>query len=371
MNQVYDCPYMDDEDITLINNSIVIQRIKKTLFKCEQTNKYIQPYLVENRICDCERENSDQCADEDLKADYIEKTILFQHICDGFVDLQPISVDNSNQNDETECDLWECDNTYTRCNGVWNCLNGADETGCTSYLTINCPPKYHFCISSDAKNLTCLPVEQANDGKIDCFGATDEPTLCVERNQSYCDYTYNTFYCRNESSKLCVEFSQLCDGYNDCKHGDDEQICQQNETLESNYLSLDFENFLKTYRVTTRRWGRIYFQLSDSFMLGRYQTGTSDHTPILHSSVNRKFHHYQPHCHRGLDLRVYQNKKSKTLKYTCLCPPSYYGDQCQFQNQRISLSIRFRALSSSLQTLFIIIISLIDDTSQRIIHSYE
>jgi hypothetical protein len=77
----------------------------------------------------------------------------------------------------------------------------------------------------------------------------------------------------------------------------------------------------------------------------------------------------QPRCHRGLDLRVWLNKNS--TKNTCLCPLSYYGEQCQYQNQRIGLTIRFRALSDSSQTLFTIVVSLIDDSNDRIIHSYE
>ena len=65
------------------------------------------------------------------------------------------------------------------------------------------------------------------------------------------------------------------------------------------------------------------------------------------------------------------NNKNNLTNNTCLCPPSYYGDQCQYQNQRISLIIKFRALSDSWQTLFAIIILLIDDSNERIIHSYE
>ncbi|CAF4735492.1 unnamed protein product, partial [Rotaria sp. Silwood2] len=44
---------------------------------------------------------------------------------------------------------------------------------------------------------------------------------------------------------------------------------------------------------------------------------------------------------------------------------------CQYQNQRVSLTITFRVLSDSWSTLFTIIISLIDDSEERIIHSYE
>ncbi|CAF5093305.1 unnamed protein product, partial [Rotaria sp. Silwood1] len=83
------------------------------------------------------------------------------------------------------------------------------------------------------------------------------------------------------------------------------------------------------------------------------------------------YHQREYECHRSLGLRVWLNDKKNLTRYTCLCPPSFYGDQCQYQNQRVSLTIKFQTLSDSLSTLFAIIISLIDDSEQRIIHSHE
>jgi hypothetical protein len=80
--------------------------------------------------------------------------------------------------------------------------------------------------------------------------------------------------------------------------------------------------------------------------------------------------YHQSYCYRGLDLYVWLNNTNNSRTITCLCPPSFYGNRCQYQNQRISLSIKFRALSDSWLTLFAIIISLIDNSNQRIIHSY-
>ncbi|CAF2964940.1 unnamed protein product [Rotaria sp. Silwood2] len=76
-------------------------------------------------------------------------------------------------------------------------------------------------------------------------------------------------------------------------------------------------------------------------------------------------------CHRGFDLRIWLNNEKNLTTNTCLCPPSFYGDMCQYQNQRVSLTIKFRVLSDSWSTLLAIIISLIDDSEERIIHSYE
>ena len=38
---IYDCPFMDDENINAINNTDIIEQFKQTHFKCQTTNKYI------------------------------------------------------------------------------------------------------------------------------------------------------------------------------------------------------------------------------------------------------------------------------------------------------------------------------------------
>ena len=70
-------------------------------------------------------------------------------------------------------------------------------------------------------------------------------------------------------------------------------------------------------------------------------------------------------------LKIWLNKEKNLTRNVCFCPPSFYGDICQYQNQRVSVTIRFLTTSDSVQIPFVIIISLIDDSDQRIIHSYE
>jgi hypothetical protein len=184
----------------------------------------------------------------------------------------------------------------------------------------------------------------------------------------------------NQTLQLCIDDTRLCDGKNDCEHGDDEQFCEKNRTFLKyigicaeglSLLQSDVEKFLCNqvkYRV---KKSTIYFILDRMSNSVEYKTKNIENTMFSSSSVTEMFRQHQPRCHRGLDLRVWLNNKSGSTTYTCLCPPSYYGDICQYQNQRISLSIQFRALSNSWQTPFAIVILLIDDSEQRIIHSYE
>ncbi|CAF4020602.1 unnamed protein product [Rotaria sp. Silwood1] len=89
------------------------------------------------------------------------------------------------------------------------------------------------------------------------------------------------------------------------------------------------------------------------------------------SSIILTTRQYEQRCHRGLLLRVWLNVDQNLTTKTCLCPPSFYGDMCQYQNQRVSLTLNFQAYSDFRRTLFALIILLIDDSNQRIIHSYQ
>jgi hypothetical protein len=223
----------------------------------------------------------------------------------------------------------------------------------------------------------CLPIEKVNDGIIDCLGAADEPIIC--RKYSYKEYP-STFYCRRNGCSLCENARSICDTYENCDNGDDEQVCKSLDFSEDfpyrsicarNYES-DGSNVTKVLCKHFRKTGlrlRIYFtfdQKQDSIKRSLKQESTLPSQPI---KENIQF--YQPRCHRGLDLQVWLDKEKNRTTNICLCPPSYYGDICQYQNQRVSLTLQFHVTSDLVQTPLIIIITLIDDTDEQIIHSYE
>ncbi|UJR18085.1 hypothetical protein I4U23_004985 [Adineta vaga] len=66
------------------------------------------------------------------------------------------------------------------------------------------------------------------------------------------------------------------------------------------------------------------------------------------------------YCHRGI-LVLRGSNQTKT----CFCPPNYFGSQCQWQNQRVSLTIQFVWRSMTYQmAIFEAIIMLIDEHGQ-------
>ena len=357
---INDCDYKDDEQCPLINGNCYPFE-SKILFKCSTTNKCISSKRVHNGFCDCEHDEYGLCDDEITILDYPRKHISFPTACDGFTELLPININGRNETDETECQYWKCNNTYTRCDGLWNCLNGADEVNCNlSSLLFKCPLHHHICISPITYQLMCLPIEKANDGNIDCLGATDEPTLC--RSNHY-HLTPTNFHCKNDTSRPCIWFDGNCGPGTKYKCRDIEPICNYSES-SSEWILTDVQKFLIERISDLQKEQIVYFSIDKSKQLENEERTT-------YSSIVRTTRHYPQHCHRGLPLRVWLNSKINLSNITCLCPSNYYGNICQYQNQRVSLTLRLQAYSDSRKTLFSLIILLIDDTNQRIIHSYK
>ncbi|CAF2726603.1 unnamed protein product [Rotaria sp. Silwood2] len=302
----------------------------------------------------------------------------FQSICNGFIQLASINIEGKNETDETECQQWPCNNIQTRCDEIWHCPNGEGEIGCDLSPTLNCFKDHHKCVSSDTNQLICLSAKKANDGKIDCLGATDEPKLCKHISLGYIQ---TGFYCYIKTLPVCIGSMHLCSGSQDCDDGEDEQFCAKNLTAiftdknicGASYSSRrsDVEEFLCSTLQDKCIKLINYLSLDEMSKTFEDQTKIVTKSVFSSASIMQKSHQYQPRCHRGFDLRVWLNNEKNLTTNTCLCPPSFYGDQCQYQNQRVSLTVKFQAFSDSWSILFAMMISLIDDSDERIIYSHE
>ncbi|CAF3548055.1 unnamed protein product [Rotaria sp. Silwood1] len=375
---ITDCDYNDDEECIQINGSCLLFGLGD-LFKCTIKNICISPALVDDRWCHCGYDQYGFCDDEELNIHYIRKHISFTTICDGFTELIPVTINERSETDETECEYWKCNNTYTRCNGFWNCFNGADEVDCySSSLSFNCSHQHHYiCVSPYTNQFMCLPLEKANDGQINCLGGTDEPKLCRSNNYQHSD---GNFQCTIDAIGHCISTAKLC-VESSCQDGADEQFCDKtrNITLEFTIcdeyyenIRSDVENFFCARQVDSNKPPLVFFSLGKLMNSTDQMTQQHRNEIILHSPTRQTtIQQYQQHCHRGLPLRIWLNINQNLTTITCLCPPSFYGNMCQYQNQRVSLTLRFQTFSDSRRTLFALIISLIDDTYERIIHSYQ
>jgi len=359
-----DCPYMDDENLNTIRsiNTNIINILNKTHYKCPGKDKYVlyrSPYPLEYQ-CNDGFLNSGQ--EQRLSISSVQNNIVFERICDGYSELYPISIGDQNYTDETECQYWPCNNFYTRCNEEWNCPTIEDEIGCSTSMNFNCLSPKLLCVSKKTFQVNCLSSNQINDGHIDCLGATDE-LLCTSklpRPVILNNYEkYNYFHCMNNNSHLCILYAQLCDGNDDCEDGNDEQFCSMsfpavNEILFPNYVRF------RSYRVNE------IGTFSNVFSIENNETAMISSSFSVQSSFRDIYH-----CLLGLPVRVRLNHKNQSSTLSCFCPANYYGSQCQYQNQRISLTLRFQTFSDSHRILFAIVILLIDNTTEKVIHSTE
>ena len=368
---IVNCIYGEDEHQNVIDDVCLKDRLN-LFFKCSSMNKCIPLGKVGNVECDCGTGDDGLCDDESPISHYTRKHVAFANICDRFTDLLPVLIDGQQQTDETECELWQCNNTYTRCNRIWNCFNGADEVNCGLTSFVNCSQE-HQCISVGTKQPMCLPVERANDGIIDCVGAIDEPELC-RANTDASNNVY--FYCHTRLAQPCLLHEALC--FTDDQYPDDHktELCYQIDNLKIYFkkrqVRCAFQNtiiaeYFRHYLKHIDRKPPLYFALD------RAESATRPNINPL--SQRLPFPAYsgpiKQRCHRGLPLRVWINKEKNLTDSTCLCPPSFYGDTCQYQNQRLSLTMKLQVYSDSYRTLFAIVVSLIDNSTDQIIHSYQ
>ncbi|UJR17691.1 hypothetical protein I4U23_004589 [Adineta vaga] len=366
MDDIQDCVLNDDEKI---RNSCKLDD-QHLRFQCSnhigKVSKCLALITVQNQINDC-----DDGRDE---IDYLDRinqqNIPFATVCDGFIDL--IDPDNT-ETDETYCDWWQCNNIYTQCDGVWNCRNGADELNC-SYLPVLCSSMHHLCVSPYTFKAICLPLDMAGNGHTDCVGGTDERHLCRFNGR-----LFTPFRCRNDTN--CLELYEVCNGEENCNYNDDETFCSKNSFWESEDICMPSKNYQRTLEekiiclLNLEQYRRqdIFFALEPRIVLNRpikksiiekqEQTTVSSNryfTPLSRQKINMTKNLFR--CNRGKVVRDGNGQ----LK--CLCSPAYYGSDCQYQNQRVSLTLQIRA-ELDWHTVFLLAIFLVDDNQQ--IESYD
>ncbi|CAF1373254.1 unnamed protein product [Adineta steineri] len=355
LDGVRDCANSSDEknnDSCLLNDS--------WRFKCPSEDRCISPLLIRNGEKNCANE------EDEMTLSNFDQTqqVHFPTICDGFTDSLPINLSNNEtETDETNCEHWSCSNIYTRCDNIWNCRNGEDELNCQP---TKCNSREHLCLSSNSSETFCLPVEQAGDGIVDCRGAMDERHLC---RLGYPTSPMKRYRCWN--SNTCILVTSFCTVDDLCPLDDNMIDCSSVFACSFQFAPLTEAEELVCNLDESRKVTKLYFRLGKS----------SDHLLISDSHLTRDIHsdpslnrqtniginyHLVWYCNRGILVQIDSRAEKK-----CLCPPSYYGNRCEFQSERISLTIQFkRSIAAEWNTIFNILCLLIDLKTNEII-TYE
>ncbi|CAF2947360.1 unnamed protein product [Rotaria sp. Silwood2] len=300
--------------------------------------------------------------------------LLFHRHCDSIWDTR-------DGRDEKNCSQWicalgmyqcqgtgQCINRTQLCDGEFDCDNGEDELNCSITklhwsLEDQCNnSREHFCITFEfLSNQTlyrpCIDYSKTGDGFIDCIGGRDE------RNVFSCsDHRMlgDRFLCDNATK--CLGHTVICNGINECFDQTDELICfwnrypcrmgqfaclndsschnsrcKSNQTCSKNehlFWCPNSKNALETtYRSSKIRRLSNYNSFCNSFSLAFTPPTTILRATCSGNKLNFDFHGF---CNRGFFLMT-----GNDTQPSCFCPPSFYGNQCQFNRRRITIRIRF------------------------------
>ncbi|CAF4559165.1 unnamed protein product [Rotaria socialis] len=141
-------------------------------FHCNQSKKCIPYHRVADGIADCYFHE-----DKKFNACQLNESKRFKCPSDVNICLPPVAIGNEqpdcplredsyihmnrscsleiNETDETNCSWWPCNDVYTRCDGFWHCLNGADELSCPNTI---CSLNEYECKNEHLEITNCLPL---------------------------------------------------------------------------------------------------------------------------------------------------------------------------------------------------------------------
>ncbi|CAF3293516.1 unnamed protein product [Rotaria sp. Silwood2] len=346
-----DCFYNEDESFPTchLNDS--------NRFMCmSDPNKCLLPVAIGNGHKNCPKGE-----DETVENIYgIQQPILFFRICQF---LKLVSPANGIETYHTNCEWWPCNNPYTSCNTVWDCLNGIDQFNCPG---ISCSLNEFECRNNELNLTYCLPfVHMFHKRKDDCL--KDRYIFRIYFDNGIHDIS-KYYYSFNKSK--CINDDNLCNPHSETTNVQ-EDVCIQNpiRKLILSPTTVHMVDNNNTYLCTIEYPTKSHYSSNPRFLtplrLGFFPstTSTTSVENILDKYENKKNIPMMNttlawYCHYGV-LTLF---KGVNQTKACLCPPNYFGSQCQWQSQRVSLTLQFRMSSIiDFTVVYQLIIMLIDE----------
>ncbi|CAF1049075.1 unnamed protein product [Adineta steineri] len=325
LDGIKDCPLNDDETYA---DSCLLDDIEMRRFRCRNGKRCPSRRLLNDKIHDCS-DISDEIPPIDR---YLENHLVFEVLCDGIENMISVVINGQKHSDETNCEEWPCNNSLTRCNSLWNCPKGEDELECAN-SPINCPPNHHPCISPKTHELICLSIGKVNDNSMDCLGGSDEREFCRLKYPHDKELRYR---CWNSTYCMFPTVPQLCQTPLDIEL---EQIIWSKPVIPlfNSPLTKHLERLIDTRNIQSVDKGHDHLQIDAPQLNIRHLSQMGSRSSLYPlSSRNHS-------CRRGLMIRTVWKNDSI---WRCMCPPSTYGNSCQYQSQRVALVVEESLLKS-------------------------
>ncbi|CAF1602990.1 unnamed protein product, partial [Adineta ricciae] len=258
--------------------------------------------------------------------------------------------------------------------GIQDCLANFDERN-----RIQCPNKDMLGYRFQLENKDCVEYRDLCIKPYEWIPGKDisYDSICFYRRQSFQNGTMSN--CKAENDVMCLNDTCIknarCDGKIYCLFGEDEYRCvhsvsrllyrvhkyDQQRLLSSEQWKYPFED-KKKEEISNQIIYTMNFKNNNRLINSAFDI-IRQALPLGEITLD----HFLPFiCNRGLAVKGYSEET------VCFCPPSYYGSQCEFHSDRITVATHLNLTeynySPSVETLKVLVLFL---RTYRIMDFYE
>ena len=171
--------------------------------------------------------------------------------------------------------------------------------------------------------------------------------------------------------------SSLCNLHSDCPLGDDDRFCANRQGLCERSALFNRTTIEKIFcRIASMRRVAFTVETVETYPI---TPGNS----MIDATLNEPIERYNDvndiksksidltqllRCNHGILVNTWLGYRNYTS--ICFCPPNYYGEMCEYQNDRISLILTLS--TDKKHDFYAVVVSLIeDDNDRQVLHSYD